>query len=211
MVNKQHQRKETTIFISISIVILLLTVMTSCVTKRSVPKRISISEFSSDDVPISCGLDSLAKLYGIPDTLYIYHDAKKIIFDSTGKVIDKYYYNIYRYSNRHLSYTVCDDSAQLLMIDFRHNNIRIRFRDTFIDKNTTIRQLNKLLHVNNSYYLFLQDEAQLLGYSDYGYLLMYFGEEYPLLGSVNFYFDNNKKLIFIEFSSPPGSIIYHSK
>lgn len=211
MIYKSHQMKVKTVFISIVIVITLLTVMTSCMCQGNVPKKISISEFSSDDVPVSCGLDSLARLYGIPDSSYIYHDMKKIVFDSMGKAIERYYFDIYRYPNRHLMYTVCNDSAQLLMVDLRHNNIRIRFRNTFLDKNTTIRQLNKLLQVNDSDYAILDDEVQLLGYCDYGYLLMYFGEEYPLLGSVDFYFDKNKKLIYINFCSPPGSIVYHSK
>ncbi len=203
--------KETTGFISIAIVITILTVMTSCMYQGNGSKKISISEFSSDDIPISCGFDSLARLYGIPDSSYIYHDMKKIVFDSMGKAIERYYFDIYKFPNRHLMYTVCNDSAQLLMVDLRRNNIRIRFRDTFLDKNTTIRQLNRLLQVNNCDYAILYDEVQLLGYSDYGYLLMYFGEEYPLLGSVDFYFDKNKKLIYIYFNCPPGSIVYHSK
>ena len=185
--------------------------MISCTSPKSLPKKILISDFSSNEVPVCCRLDSLASLYGIPDSSYIYYDAKKIIFDSLGKIIDRYYYTIYKYPNRHLYYTVCNDSAQLLMADLRYNNISIRFRDTFLDKNTTIRQLNKLLHVSNDMYSLVRDSKMLLEYSDYGYLLMYFGEEYPLLGSVDFYFDKNKKLIYIEFSSPPGSIVYNPK
>lgn len=203
--------KVSNVFISTAFTLILLIVMTSCISQRALPKKISISEFTSEDLPVSCTLDSLARIYGIPDSSFIYHNAKRLVFDSSGKVIDRYYYDVYRYPNRRLMYIVCDDSAQLMMVDLRHNNIRIRFRDTFLDKNTTIRQLNKLLQVNNNMYNIEQDSVLLLGYSDYGYSLLYFGEEYPFLGSVDFYFDKNKKLIYIDFSSPPGSIIYHSK
>lgn len=203
--------KVSNVFISTAFTLILLIVMTSCISQRALPKKISISEFTSEDVPVSCTLDSLARIYGIPDSSFIYHNAKRLVFDSSGKVIDRYYYDVYRYPNRRLMYIVCDDSAQLMMVDLRRNNIRIRFRDTFLDKNTTIRQLNKLLQVNNNMYNIEQDSVLLLGYSDYGYSLLYFGEEYPPSGSVDFYFDKNKKLIYIDFSSPPGSIIYHSK
>ena len=187
----------------------LLMITTSCKTHGDIPQKISINEFSSEDVPISCGLDSLAKLYGIPDSSFI-HPNKKLTFDSLGKTINSYDFNVYYYPDRHLSYLVCNDSAQLLNIDLRRNNVHIGFRNLFIDKNTTMRQLNKLLQVSNHEYCLVKDEVELLGYSDYGYLLMYFGEEYPLLGSVDFYFDKYRKLIFVEFACPPGSIVYHS-
>lgn len=200
--------KRTTYFIVF--IFVLLTVITSCKTQGNNPHKISIREFSSDDFPIICSLDSLVRLYGIPDASYIYPN-KKLVFDSLGKPIGKYYFSVYRYPNWSMSYIVCNDSAELFYINLRRDNIRIRFRNTFLDGNTTIKQLNELLQVSNNAYYIQKDEEMMLGYSDYGYSLMYFGEEKPLLGSVDFYFDKNKKLIYINFVCPPGSIVYSNQ
>ena len=195
-------------FRSVVITIVILIMITSCKMQENIPSTISIREFSSIDYPIICSLDSLLSLRGMPDSSFTYQN-KKIIFDSLGRVLGCYPFTVYRYPDSYRSYTVCNDSAELFYINLRHNDNSIRFRNALLDGNTTMRQINKLLNVCDDDYGRIEDKETLLGYSDYGYLLMYFGEEYPLLGSVSFFFDNERKLIYIELSCPPGSIVYH--
>lgn len=186
-------------------------VMSSNKSPRCEQMKITMHEFSCDDIPVSCGIDSLVRAFGIPNSSHIQHDRVRIAYNSTGEIIGRHYFDLYAYPDRRLVYTVCGDSAQLYNVDLRYSDIRIRFRNSFLDGNTTINQLNKLLHTTNSCYTLMEDSALFWGYSDYGYLLMYFGDEYSGLGSVNFYFDKDQKLIYIDFCEPPGSIVYHSK
>lgn len=178
----------------------------SCCKAQGLPQsKITITEFSSEDIPIRLSKDSLVRLYGLPHKIYENH---KNVYDSTGQKLCSYEFEDYYYSNSHLAYIVCQDSAELSHVDFLDNDIRIRFRDTYLDRNTTTDQINELLQVNYENYYLMRDRTWLLGVCDTGFGLSYFGDEYPLLGSVDFYFDNNMKLIYIDFTCPPGSIVY---
>lgn len=170
--------------------------------------KISITEFSSEDIPIRLSVDSLVNLYGLPHNIHKNH---KNVYDSTGHKLCSYEFEDYDYSNWHLAYIICQDSAELRHINFLNNDIRIRFRNTYLDRTTTIDQINKMLQVNYENYYLMYDRVCLLGVCDTGFGLSYFGDEYPLLGSVDFYFDNNMMLIYIDFSCPPGSIVYRTR
>lgn len=170
--------------------------------------KISITEFSSEDFPIRLSMDSLVELYGLPHNTYKNH---KNVYDSTGRRLCSYEFEDYCYSNLPLAYIVCQDSAELSRVAFLDNDIRIRFRNFYLDRTTTIDQINELLHVNYENYYLVRDRIWLLGVCDTGFVLYYFGDEYPLLGSVDFYFDNNMKLIYIDFTCPPGSIVYRTR
>lgn len=171
-------------------------------------RKISITEFSSEDIPIRLSVDSLVRLYGMPQRTHKNH---KNVYDSTGRKLCSYEFEDYLYSNWSLAYIVCQDSAELSRVAFLDNAIRIRFRDTYLDRTTTMDQINELLQVNYEDYYPMYDMGWLLGVCDTGFGLSYFGDEYPLLGSVDFYFDNNRKLIYIDFSCPPGSIVYRTR
>ena len=183
----------------------LLLGLSNCKAQGLQPSKISITEFSSEVYPMKLSVDSLVKLYGLPNNIHKNH---KDVYDSTGRMLCSYKFEDYYYLNFHLAYIVCQDSAELSRVVFLDNDIRIRFRNTYLDRTTTMDQINELLHVNYENYAPIFDRVWLLGECDTGFVLTYFGDEYPLLGSVDFFFDNNRKLIYIDFTCPPGSIVY---
>ena len=181
----------------------------SCCKAQGLPQsKISITEFGSEDIPIRLSVDSLVRLYGLPERTFKNH---KNVYDSAGHKLCSYGFEEYHYSIWPLAYIICQDSAELRHVNFLDNDIRIRFRNTYLDRTTTINQINELLQVNYENYYPMYDRVWLLGVCDTGFGLSYFGDEYPLLGSVDFYFDNNMKLIYIDFSCPPGSIVYRTR
>lgn len=130
-------------------------------------RKISITEFSLEEIPIRLSVDSLVGLYGLPHNIHKNH---KNVYDSTGRKLCSYEFEDYCYSNLPLAYIVCQDSAELSRVAFLDNDIHIRFRDTYLDRTTTIDQINELLQVNYENYYPMYDRVWLLGVCDTGFV-----------------------------------------
>lgn len=174
----------------------------SC-TEETYEKIIRFNDFFIDQLIVSESYSNLIENYGEPDRVYnLLLKANKL---STNRKYDTIIFLVYQ--KKGVEYLYNNDSIQLYSINFEicNNNLIYLFGKQ-LNRNTTIKKFCKYYCVSRDY--FTGVDANWTHYPDtnYGYQLLWVTDTINK-ECMEFYFDINKRLKYINFGCRNGGIL----